>query len=116
MGPGSVRRCYWNTNQINTIFPKIFSQTTTSMNSGVPVTSMIAGVESLVWRSLTDLHRVLTSTFFKHLWDELEQRLRFWLSHPAMNTLLHRVENVYRIVQAATAGNSGSVNKLDLVD
>jgi hypothetical protein len=30
----------------------------------------------LEWKNLTGLHKVLTSTPSKHLWDELERRLR----------------------------------------
>ncbi|MED6243805.1 hypothetical protein ATANTOWER_027211 [Ataeniobius toweri] len=33
----------------------------------------------------------------EQLWNELEWRLQFWLSHPTMNTLLNFVEDVYRL-------------------
>ncbi|MED6272337.1 hypothetical protein CHARACLAT_029316 [Characodon lateralis] len=46
------------------ILPKVLGPITRSMNSGVPIGSMAAGVEGLVWRNLTGLHRLLTSTFF----------------------------------------------------
>ncbi|MEQ2208614.1 hypothetical protein XENOCAPTIV_008906 [Xenoophorus captivus] len=70
------------------------------MNSGVSITSMAAGVEKPDCPAQSpDLN------LLQHLWDELEQRLQFWFSHPTMNTLLNLEEDVYRIVAVAGSGD-----------
>ncbi|MEQ2276947.1 hypothetical protein XENORESO_015484 [Xenotaenia resolanae] len=47
------------------------------------------GVERLDWPAQSP-----ALNLSEHLWDELEQKLHFWFSHPTMNTLLNLVENV----------------------